>query len=125
MVVPEGKLSEACLPCPLLQPYQRSDAPKEVGRSWPGTCCKTACTSITCPYCSPVMDICCCCAGQPDTFEATYSFFLGRVRDRLHVCLCFSPVGPQFARRQASFCAFRPLHALTCWLPPCCAPACT
>ena len=39
------------------------------------------------------------CAGQPDTFEATYSFFLGRVRDRLHVCLCFSPVGPQFARR--------------------------
>ena len=47
------------------------------------------------------------CAGQPDTFEATYSFFLGRVRDRLHVCLCFSPVGPQFARRYT-------MHTSTC-----------
>ena len=42
-------------------------------------------------------------AGQPDTYEAQYNFFLGRVRDRLHVCLCFSPVGPQFARRAQQF----------------------
>ena len=25
------------------------------------------------------------------------------MRDRLHVCLCFSPVGPQFAKRAQQF----------------------
>lgn len=54
-----------------------------------------------------------CCAGQPDTYEAQYNFFLGRVRDRLHVCLCFSPVGPQFARRAQQFPGKRPG---TAWL---------
>ncbi|KAK9794950.1 hypothetical protein WJX73_010224 [Symbiochloris irregularis] len=43
------------------------------------------------------------CPGGIDTYEALYSFFLGRVRDRLHVCLCFSPVGPQFAKRAQQF----------------------
>lgn len=41
--------------------------------------------------------------GGVDTYEALYNFFLGRVRDRLHVCLCFSPVGPQFAKRAQQF----------------------
>ncbi len=38
-----------------------------------------------------------------DTFDALYAFFLGRVRDRLHVVLCFSPVGAPFARRAQQF----------------------
>ena len=37
-------------------------------------------------------------AGTPDTWDNLYAFFLNRVRDRLHVVLCFSPVGPKFAR---------------------------
>lgn len=39
------------------------------------------------------------CADVPDTYENLYAFFIGRVRDRLHVILCFSPVGATFARR--------------------------
>lgn len=42
-------------------------------------------------------------AGVADTFDALYAFFLGRVRDRLHVVLCFSPVGARFARRAQQF----------------------
>ncbi len=38
-------------------------------------------------------------AGAADTGEAVYAFFLGRVRDRLHVVLCFSPVGGQFSQQ--------------------------
>ena len=41
--------------------------------------------------------------GVPDTSEAVYAFFLGRVRDRLHVVLCFSPVGARFSRRAQQF----------------------
>ena len=41
--------------------------------------------------------------GVPDTGEAVYAFFLGRVRDRLHVVLCFSPVGARFSRRAQQF----------------------
>jgi hypothetical protein len=37
-------------------------------------------------------------AGVPDTYDNLYSFFINRVRDRLHLVLCFSPVGPKFAR---------------------------
>ena len=37
-------------------------------------------------------------AGVPDTYDALYSFFINRVRDRLHMVLCFSPVGKRFAR---------------------------
>ena len=44
-----------------------------------------------------------CCAGVPDTPDNLYSFFLGRVRDRLHVILCFSPVGASFGRRAQQF----------------------
>ena len=33
------------------------------------------------------------CAGVLDTWDNLYSFFLERVRNKLHVCLCFSPVG--------------------------------
>ena len=39
----------------------------------------------------------------PDTYDNLYKFFIGRVRDNLHVVLCFSPVGEQFARRAANF----------------------
>jgi dynein heavy chain len=42
-------------------------------------------------------------AGAPDTADALYAFFLGRVRDRLHVVLCFSPVGAKFGRRAQQF----------------------
>ena len=42
-------------------------------------------------------------AGVPDTGEAMNAFFLSRVRDRLHVVLCFSPVGAQFSRRAQQF----------------------
>lgn len=40
---------------------------------------------------------------MPDTADNLYAFFLGRVRDRLHVILCFSPVGAKFARRAQQF----------------------
>lgn len=40
--------------------------------------------------------------GVPDTWDNLYSFFLNRVRDNLHVILCFSPVGDKFARRYVS-----------------------
>jgi dynein heavy chain len=36
--------------------------------------------------------------GVPDTYDNLYSFFINRVRDRLHVVLCFSPVGTKFSR---------------------------
>lgn len=39
----------------------------------------------------------------PDTWDNLYSFFLERVRDNLHVVLCFSPVGDKFARRARQF----------------------
>lgn len=42
-------------------------------------------------------------AGTIDTWDNLYSFFLGRVRDKLHVCLCFSPVGAKFSRRAQQF----------------------
>lgn len=41
--------------------------------------------------------------GVPDTWDNLYRFFLNRVRDNLHVALCFSPVGPKFARRAQQF----------------------
>jgi hypothetical protein len=41
--------------------------------------------------------------GIPDTWDNLYSFFLNRVRDNLHVCLCFSPVGAKFSRRAMQF----------------------
>ena len=40
-----------------------------------------------------------CDSDIPDTHENLYAFFIGRVRDRLHVILCLSPVGATFARR--------------------------
>ena len=39
----------------------------------------------------------------PDTWDNLYSFFLERVRDNLHVVLCFSPVGDKFSRRARQF----------------------
>lgn len=45
-------------------------------------------------------------AVQPDTvdtYENLYKFFIDRVRDNLHVILCFSPVGDKFARRAMQF----------------------
>jgi dynein heavy chain len=41
--------------------------------------------------------------GVIDTWDNLYAFFLGRVRDNLHVCLCFSPVGDKFATRARNF----------------------
>jgi dynein heavy chain len=38
-----------------------------------------------------------------DTYDNLYNFFMGRVRDNLHVCLCFSPVGAKFAKRASQF----------------------
>ncbi|KAL4452763.1 hypothetical protein ABPG75_008425, partial [Micractinium tetrahymenae] len=43
------------------------------------------------------------CPGVPDTWDNLYSFFINRVRDRLHMVLCFSPVGKKFARWAQQF----------------------
>ena len=43
------------------------------------------------------------CPDMPDTWENLYQLFLGRVRDNLHTCLCFSPVGDKFATRARNF----------------------
>lgn len=39
----------------------------------------------------------------PDTWDNLYQFFLQRVRDNLHIVLCFSPVGEKFSRRAMQF----------------------
>jgi len=41
--------------------------------------------------------------GTLDTWDNLYQFFLNRVRDNLHIVLCFSPVGAKFARRAQQF----------------------
>uniref|UniRef100_A0A061RL16 Flagellar outer dynein arm heavy chain gamma n=1 Tax=Tetraselmis sp. GSL018 TaxID=582737 RepID=A0A061RL16_9CHLO len=41
--------------------------------------------------------------GVPDTWDNLFNFFFNRVRDNLHVCLCFSPVGDKFSRRAQMF----------------------
>lgn len=41
--------------------------------------------------------------GVTDTWDNLYAFFLNRVRDNLHVMLCFSPVGNKFSRRAMQF----------------------
>jgi dynein heavy chain len=38
-----------------------------------------------------------------DTWDNLYAMFLARVRDNLHTCLCFSPVGDTFATRARNF----------------------
>ena len=35
-----------------------------------------------------------------------YNYFIDRIRDNLHVCLCFSPVGQKFRDRFRKFPAF-------------------
>ena len=55
---------------------------------------------------------------MPDTPDNLYSFFLGRVRDRLHVILCFSPVGASFGRRAQQF----PGLINGCFPPPIASP---
>lgn len=42
-------------------------------------------------------------SGVTDTWDNLYSFFLNRVRDNLHIVLCFSPVGDKFSRRAQQF----------------------
>ena len=37
------------------------------------------------------------------TAEALYNYFISRVRQNLHLCLCFSPVGAKFATRALKF----------------------
>eukprot|EP00163_Fabomonas_tropica_P031142 TRINITY_DN730_c0_g2_i1.p1 TRINITY_DN730_c0_g2~~TRINITY_DN730_c0_g2_i1.p1 ORF type:complete len:4569 (+),score=1602.08 TRINITY_DN730_c0_g2_i1:399-14105(+) len=41
--------------------------------------------------------------GFNDTMENLYGYFLDRVRDNLHVVLCFSPVGDKFSSRAQKF----------------------
>lgn len=41
--------------------------------------------------------------GVADTWDNLYAFFLNRVRDNLHVMLCFSPVGNKFSTRAQQF----------------------
>lgn len=41
--------------------------------------------------------------GVPDTMDNLHAFFMNRVRDRLHLVLCFSPVGARFARWAQQF----------------------
>ena len=41
--------------------------------------------------------------GQVDSYDNLWNFFLSRVRDNLHLCLCFSPVGDKFSRRARDF----------------------
>ena len=38
-----------------------------------------------------------------DTWENLYAALPGRVRDNLHTCLCFSPVGDKFRDARAKF----------------------
>ncbi|PFH32513.1 putative dynein gamma chain, flagellar outer arm [Besnoitia besnoiti] len=40
---------------------------------------------------------------QEETLVNLYNFFLDRVRDNLHVVLCFSPLSPKFAERAQKF----------------------
>jgi dynein heavy chain len=41
--------------------------------------------------------------SRSDTFDSLYNFFISRVRDNLHVMLCFSPIGGQFTRWAQDF----------------------
>ena len=41
--------------------------------------------------------------GFQDTYDNLYNFFIGRVRDNLHVVLCFSPIGEKFRNRARMF----------------------
>ena len=43
---------------------------------------------------------------RPPTNENLYDYFLSRVRQNLHVVLCFSPVGEKFRKRSNIFFAF-------------------
>ena len=43
------------------------------------------------------------CPGELDSYDNLWSFFMSRVRDNLHLCLCFSPVGDKFSRRARDF----------------------
>ncbi|KAG2382014.1 hypothetical protein C9374_005806 [Naegleria lovaniensis] len=41
--------------------------------------------------------------GRNDTYDNLYRFFINRVRDNLHICLCFSPVSEKFRSRALKF----------------------
>uniref|UniRef100_A0A7S1PHU2 AAA+ ATPase domain-containing protein n=1 Tax=Percolomonas cosmopolitus TaxID=63605 RepID=A0A7S1PHU2_9EUKA len=41
--------------------------------------------------------------GKNDTWDNLYKFFIQRVRDNLHIVLCFSPVGDRFRNRALKF----------------------
>ena len=40
---------------------------------------------------------------RPPTAENLYNYFISRVRQNLHICLCFSPVNEKFAERALKF----------------------
>jgi hypothetical protein len=56
--------------------------------------------SLCLPHC---LSLSLCLRQTLDTWDNLYNFFMGRVRNNLHVCLCFSPVGEAFARRAGQF----------------------
>ena len=41
--------------------------------------------------------------GEIDSYDNLWNFFTSRVRDNLHLCLCFSPVGDKFSKRARDF----------------------
>jgi len=47
-----------------------------------------------------------------------YTFFLNRVRDNLHIVLCFSPVGDKFSRRAQQFPGLINGCTIDWWVPP-------
>jgi len=47
-----------------------------------------------------------------------YTFFLNRVRDNLHIVLCFSPVGDKFSRRAQQFPGIINGCTIDWWVPP-------
>ena len=56
-------------------------------------------------------------AGMAETPDNLYKFFLGRVREKMHVILCFSPVGSRFGQRAQQFPGLINGCVLVLWLP--------
>lgn len=87
-----------------LRPALKAECP---GGDWKGELnCSVYCgypLLAHCYHCPLHPLVATCLTGVPDTWDNLYSFFLGRVRDRLHVVLCFSPVGKRFARWAQQF----------------------
>jgi dynein heavy chain len=55
--------------------------------------------------------------GVEETLLNMYSFFLDRLRDNLHIVLCFSPVGQKFSVRSQKFPALFSCVTIDWFLP--------